>query len=212
MTLPFTREAFLDVFGAYNTSLWPAAAALWAVSLTVVVLALRRPGPAADRRLTLLLVAHWIWAALAYHAAFFTVINPAAWIFSAMFLTQAALFAWFGLRGSLRFDRRQSWQTVVATVLVAYAFLYPGIVMLGGLTPPRAPTFGVPCPTTLLTAGLLMMASRPASALLAIPLAWMVIAGSAAWMLGVHADFALWPSAILLIGARMTRRYDAALA
>ena len=29
MGLPFSRDQFLDVFAAYNTALWPAAAILW---------------------------------------------------------------------------------------------------------------------------------------------------------------------------------------
>ena len=40
---------------------------------------------------------HWAWSALAYHAAFFTRINPAAWLFAALFLVQATAFFWSGV-------------------------------------------------------------------------------------------------------------------
>jgi hypothetical protein len=43
-----------------------------------------------EQRFIATLVLHWTWAALAY-AAFFSKINPAAWLFSVLFLTQAGL-------------------------------------------------------------------------------------------------------------------------
>jgi hypothetical protein len=39
--LPFSRDAFLDVFGVYNTLLWPIAAALWIATLLAFVACLR---------------------------------------------------------------------------------------------------------------------------------------------------------------------------
>ena len=55
--------------------------------------------------------AHWIWSALAYHAAFFTRINPAAWVFAALFLLLRAFF-W---RGSCKDDRSPLAQRVGAS-------------------------------------------------------------------------------------------------
>ena len=68
MQLPFTREQFFDLFAVYNEALWPAAVALWTASALIVALRLsaRRPH---DRWISALLVLHWAWSALAYHAA-----------------------------------------------------------------------------------------------------------------------------------------------
>src|ERR1044071_1024050 len=108
--LPFTRDEFFDLFVRYNTLLWPAAAALWAVSALVSawLLSGRR---LAGNWIGGLLALHWIWSAVAYHIAFFTRINPAAWLFAAMFLAQAALFLWHGVvRGDLSICmRRTAW-------------------------------------------------------------------------------------------------------
>jgi Family of unknown function (DUF6064) len=96
MQLPFTREQFFDLFDAYNGALWPALVALWIASVAASALLLssrRLP----DRWISGLLAAHWTWSALAYHLAFFTRINPAAWVFAAMFLLQAGVFVWFGV-------------------------------------------------------------------------------------------------------------------
>jgi len=63
---------------------------------------------------------------------------------------------------------------------------------------PRIPTFGVPCPTTLLTIGLLLMAIRIRLSLLIIPWLWAVIGGAAA-LLRVIPDFALIAAAVLVL-------------
>ena len=78
MPLPFTREQFFDLFAAYNGTFWPALVALWVTSVVASALlcSSRRPP---DRWISGLLAVHWIWSALAYHVAFFSRINPAAW-------------------------------------------------------------------------------------------------------------------------------------
>jgi hypothetical protein len=98
--LPFTREQFFDLFAAYNAAVWPALAVLWIASAVVSVLLLssRRPP---DRWISALLAAHWIWSAVAYHAVFFTRINPAAWLFARQprcALRRPPLFFWCGSR------------------------------------------------------------------------------------------------------------------
>ena len=90
MPLPFTREQFFDLFVAYNQALWPAVVALWVASTAVVALRLSARHQH-DRWVSALLVGHWAWSALAYHLAFFTRINPAAWLFAALFLGEAVL-------------------------------------------------------------------------------------------------------------------------
>ena len=37
MALPFSHEAFLDVFGAYNTALWLAVCVLWVATAGVAL-------------------------------------------------------------------------------------------------------------------------------------------------------------------------------
>jgi len=84
MRLPFSESAFLDVFAAYNRALWPAGPALGVATLGVAIGLARGRGGA--RVMAALLVAHWAWSGIAYHAAFFARINPAARLFSAMFV------------------------------------------------------------------------------------------------------------------------------
>ena len=208
MQLPFTREQFFDLFAAYNAALWPALAALWTASAVVSVLLLSSGRPH-DRWISALLAAHWVWSAVAYHAVFFTRINPAAWMFAALFLVQAALLFRLGVvQGHVSFARRRGAWTVVAWFLVAYSLLYPAINAAQHGTWSRIPTFGVPCPTTIFTAGLLLLAKEASWRLSLVPVIWSVIGGSAAFLLGVRADYAL-PAAGLALAIDAIRRRHA---
>ena len=191
MQLPFTKEQFFDLLAVYNMRLWPALIALWIASVLVSVLLLssRRPP---DRWVNALLAAHWAWSGLAYHAGFFTRINQAAWVFAALFLLQAAVFFWAGVvRGRLSFAPRPNAWAPVAWGLVAYSLVYPAINAAQHLSVSRIPAFGVPCPTMIFTAGLLMLATPRSWRLSIVPVIWSLIGGSAAFLLGVHADYGL---------------------
>ena len=84
----------------------------------------------------------------------------------------------------------------IAAGLVGYALLYPFLVIVSGHDFPRAPLFGVPCPLTLFTSGVLLAAeARPARWLFVVPIAWSIIGGSAAMLLGVTPDLALFGAA-----------------
>jgi hypothetical protein len=178
---------------------WPGALILRVLSLAAIVLFVRRRR-SADRMLCVLLAAHWAWSGIAYHAVFFTRINPAAWLFAGLFVTQAWLFVWFAIRGGrVRFSVGRSARHAAAAVLIAYSFAYPILNLALGLEYPRIPLFGVPCPTTLFTAGLLLAAQRPPWTLLVAPVVWSLIAMSAAVLFDVRADFMLLPAAVLLV-------------
>lgn len=199
MELPFTPTQFVDVFAAYNARMWSAALALWVLSLVVLVAAFRGDEPR-HRTLSALLAVHWAWSALAYHAAFFTSINPAAWIFAVAFLVQAAGFVWAGvIRGRLAFTSGWSLRHALAGALVTYAFAYPLVTLAEGLTFPRMPTFGLPCPTTIMTAGLLLTARAPSWGIALIPVLWSLVGGSAALLLNVKSDVVLLVTAALLV-------------
>jgi len=191
MPLPFTRAQFFDLFAAYNEALWPAVVALWTASAVVVALRLSARH-SRDRWISALLVGHWAWCALAYHVAFFTRINPAAWLFAALFLGQAVLFFRVGIvQRRLSFAPWGNAWAPLAWALIAYSLAYPAINAIDHLSLLRIPTFGVPCPTTIFTAGVLMLATPRSLGLSTIPVIWSAIGGSAAFLLGVHADLAL---------------------
>lgn len=192
MQLPFSRAEFLDTFGSYNLAWWPGALLLWLLSLIALLMAYRRSGGAA-LVLSAVLGLQWAWTGAVYHLGIFRQINPAATVFGFLFLAQAVLFLRLGIFGPpLAFDpSRWPWGRL-GGALMAYALLYPVIGILGGLRYPVLPTFGVPCPTTILTAGALLTVPRRAARLPSIvPVVWTAIGGSAAFLLRMWADLML---------------------
>jgi hypothetical protein len=200
MQLPFTHDQFLDVFGAYNTALWPAAVTLWLATIGVIALFYER-GAVATRWVAGLLAVHWAWSGIAYHLVYFRMINPAALLFGALCVVQSAGFAWHAARATaLRFTPAASGWAAVGGALTMYALAYPLLGLVFGLTFPRLPLFGVPCPTTILTVGFLLCASpRTARWLALIPVLWAAIGGSAAFVFGILADYALLGAGVLLV-------------
>jgi hypothetical protein len=109
-----------------------------------------------------------------------------------LFLVQAALFVWVGIvQRRLSFVPTRNGWALMAWLLVAYSLVYPAINAVQHLTVSRIPTFGVPCPTTIFTAGFLMLAAPGGWPLAIIPVIWSLVGGSAAALLDVRADYAL---------------------
>ena len=206
MSLPFTPEQFLGVFAEYNDALWPAVFALWLACLGVLVAAWWKPTDY-GRAVTYLLVALWGWNALAYHVWFFTRINPAAWLFGAAFVLQAVFFLRVGARTRIEYLSSNRVIARVGASLAVYALAYPFVTIAFGHRYPAAPTFGVPCPTVILTIGLLLTARGGIPPILAIvPVLWGFIGGSAAVLMDVRADYVLLGAGILMALAVMTSR------
>ena len=206
MEFPFTREEFFEVFARYNLALWPAALGLW-VATGVLVLRFWN-GRVSPSTMSRLLAFHWAWSGVAYHAAFFTRVNPAAWLFAVLFLLQAWLFmrarALPDLPRSTRFTPRQA----AGSALIIYALAYPVLNWMQGYAFPRIATFGVPCPTTILSAGLLLSHYRTIPwSLAAIPVGWSIVGGSGAWLFTVHADWILPVAGLWLAVHAARQRY-----
>ncbi len=197
MTLPFTHDAFLDVFGRYNTSLWPAVVGLW-VATAVVVVNWLRTGRLSGRTMFALLAVHWGWSAVAYHWLFFRSINPAATGFALMFGLQAGVFAWLAFSDRGAALNSGSIRGIVGAGLVVYGLIYPFAGLVFGLRYPRLPLFAVPCPTALITAGLLLTSVNVPRFVNLLPLVWMAVGSSAAFALGIRADWVLAAAGVLL--------------
>jgi Na+/H+ antiporter NhaD/arsenite permease-like protein len=80
MALPFTADQFFAVFASYNHAVWPAQCALLLLALIAVVLLLR-PGAQSGVIVSTILAVLWAWIGIVYHLAFFSRINPAAYVF-----------------------------------------------------------------------------------------------------------------------------------
>lgn len=202
MPLPFSVEQFLGVFRAYNLAIWPAQIMLYLVGVALVLLAVRCAG-----RWPILggLALLWAWMGVAYHLAFFAEINPAAWLFGAVFLVQAGVWPiWAWRVPTLIFRAANRNRKIVGWTLVAYAFLgYPMLNVVLGHGYPMMPTFGAPCPTTIATLGLLTWAvPSPPWYVWVVPILWTLIGTSAAFTLGIYEDLGLLAAAVAAIAVQ----------
>jgi hypothetical protein len=202
--LPFTHDQFLDLFGDYTRALWPFLLVLW-LATAWILWQLFRNSLRSPAVVPWLLAIHWAWSGAVYQLIYFRRINPAATLFGAAFLTQALLLLWRGVfQSRLTFSKPSRW-SAVGWGLILYSMLYPAVGLLLGLRPPRWPSFGVPCPTTVLTAGLLLLGPRREARLLgSIPVLWAAVGSFAAFALGIRADVALGVAGVLLLAYMLT--------
>lgn len=191
--LPFTPEQFFAVFEQYNTAVWPAQVVLYLLALAVIA-AVGGGRRGCRAWVMAVLGVQWLWTGLVYHLVFFTRINAAAWVFGALFILEGVLLGWYACRlHQVEVARPRGWRGWLGAALIAYAVvIYPLLGLAAGEGPPRLPVLGLPCPTTIMTLGLAFwLAPHFPRSLLAVPLLWAAIGGSATFALGVHQDLGL---------------------
>ena len=202
MALPFTVEQFYGAFRDYNAAVWPAQWLLVALAL-VAVGAVLRPQPWSGVVVSAILGVLWAWIALIYHLAFFARISPAAYGFAAVSVVGAVVFIWQGvIRRRLSFRWVPGLNAMAGVVLIAFALVvYPVWSAYAGHPYPATPTFGLPCPTTIFTIGLLCFGVPPMPrSPLIVPLLWCLVGAQAAFLLGVQPDLGLIAAAVVGVG------------
>jgi Family of unknown function (DUF6064) len=199
MGIPFSIEQFFSVFAQYNESVWPMQVILNLLAVAVIVL-LYRARPLESRVLSGVLSFLWGWMAIAYHFAFFTAINSAAWLFGAVFIAGALWFGWIGvIRSNLHFSVGGGIRGWAGGFLIGFALIvYPLLGYAMGHHYPAVPTFGLPCPTTILTIGVLLFVATPVPRpVFIVPLVWAAVGSMAAFQLGVLQDLGLLVAGIV---------------
>lgn len=209
MNLPFTPEQFLSVFQQYNLTVWPAQVVLNLAALAAIAFTVR-PSSSSSRVIAGILTFLWLWTGLAYHIAFFAPINPAAKLFGAFNVLQGMVFLMYGVvRDKLCFGFRPDVRGIVGALLILYALvIYPVLGHSFGHAYPSSPTFGLPCPTTIFTFGILLWTVRKVpKVILAIPFLWSLIGFSAALTMGIYEDIGLLVSGVFATALIMTRPF-----
>lgn len=201
MQLPFTIAQFFEVMSQYNRAVWPMQYGLYFSALLAVALLVWRRDYS-DRVISVILSLLWLWTGIAYHLMFFTSINPAAFIFAAIYLAGAAAFFRAGmLKKQMRFNSTDPFRRVTGIILLIYSLLiYPLLSTFLGHAYPYMPTFGLPCPTTIFSVGMLCFLARPYPRyILLAPLAWSAIGTQAAFLFGVYQDLGLLVAGLVAV-------------
>jgi len=199
MRLPFTAEQFFAVFRDYNDAVWPAQVVLVGLAAAAFFLIFVSRSWASIA-ISLTLAFFWAWLALTYHLLFFARINLLAYAFSGLSFIGAFIFLWQGvIRHRLRFAWRADARSSIGVALVVFALLvYPAWSLSAGHRYPAQPTFGLPCPTTIFTVGLLafLVPPYPRSPFI-VPVLWSAIGTQAAFLLDVPQDLSLIAAAVV---------------
>lgn len=211
--IPFTTAEFLRVFEQYNSAVWPGQVVIYLIGLAAIILAFTRRA-VASKLISLILSLLWLWMGVVYHLIFFSEINKAARLFGALFIVQSLIFMIAGvLHSNLSFKFRSDAHGLIGALLITYALIvYPMIGVTVGHTYPAAPTFGVPCPTTIFTFGLLLGAGINIRwYVLLIPILWSLMGLWAASSLGMYEDIGLAVAGFTAALTMLQHRQDRAV-
>jgi hypothetical protein len=206
--LPFSRGEFFAVFEIYNSAIWPAQLAAYILGAAALLLLLRS-NTATGRMISLILGIMWLWTGIFYHWIEFSRINEMAYVFGSVFVTQGASFIVYGtIQGRIKFTFRNDLAGWTGFAFIAYSMvLYPFIGRLAGESWMQIPEFGTaPCPVTIFTFGMLLFATPLFSRwMLAIPFAWSIIGGSAAFLLNIPQDWVLLAGGLVAFALSFSR-------
>ena len=106
------------------------------------------------------------------------------------------------VRRRLTFVFAKNLRTALGVSLIAFALVvYPVWATLAGHGYPELPTFGLPCPTTIFTIGVLAVAySADLRSVLAAPILWSFVGSQAAFLFNVKPDLGLLVAGVVAIG------------
>src|SRR4051812_45163611 len=122
--LPFTPEQFLALFVEYNEAIWPMQVGGYLLGCIAIALLLWQPSNA-DRLISGIVAAMWLWTGVVYHAMYFATINNAAYLFAAMFVMQGAYMIYSGvLHHQVQFRFRAGLPAWTGAALIAYAAVF----------------------------------------------------------------------------------------
>jgi len=197
MKMPFTVEQFFEVFGKYNSGIFPVQIIFYLLALAVIYFLIKKKEYSVF--FSSVLAFFWIWMGIVYHMIFFSKINPAAYIFGTLFILQGIVFVYSGvIKKDLVFSFRSDVYAAAGWIIIVYGMaIYPLLGYFAGHHYPMAPEFSAPCPTTIFTFGILLFTSKISRWIIVIPLVWAVIGFFAALNLNVPQDYGLLISGII---------------
>lgn len=208
MKFPFTTEQFIHVFNLYNSSVWPMQIIFYLLAAVVIYFTLK-PNSNSGIIAGTILGFFWIWMGVVYHVMFFSAINKAAIVFGIFFIIQGIMIFYATLQKKIIPVFKLDLKTFLGIAVIVYGIIvYPILSSILGHGYPNGPTFGVPCPTTIFTFGVLLLIRNFSKHLLVIPALWAFIALNAALSFGIYEDFGLIAACVLTIGVTVVGKRD----
>lgn len=207
--LPFSSDQFISVFQMYNLSVWPMQILFYILAIYIIYLIFKN-SKNSSKIISLILFFFWLWIGVVYHLIYFIKINPAAKIFGIVFIIQALLFFIFGvIKNKIKYTFSKNIYSYLGIIFIFTALLfYPLVGLLLGHTYPNSPTFGLPCPTTIFTFGVLLLAQKLPKSIVIIPFMWSIVGFSASFAIGMKEDIILLITGIISALFIFFRKFD----
>lgn len=207
MKPPFTLEQFLKVFKNYNVDVFPLQILFYILGFVIIYFTIK-PNQKSDKIISILLAFLWFWMGIVYHSIFFSTINEIAYIFGGLFIIQGVIFIVFGtFYNKFSFHLKKDIYGATGMILILFSLIiYPFLGYLLGHVYPISPTFGLPCPTTIFTFGILLLNQKKCPIwVLIIPFIWSIIGFTAVFQFGVLEDSGLIMASLISLALLIYR-------
>ncbi|SDM90723.1 hypothetical protein SAMN05421813_12822 [Daejeonella rubra] len=210
MKIPFTTEHFFEIFEKYNLEIFPVQLIILILGILSAII-LHSKIKSKNKLIGGFLGALWLWIGIAYHFAYFTEINKTAYVFGGLFVVQGLIFLIETFyRKKFEFEYNGKIMDHIAYFFIIFGIvLYPILIYVleGSLI--RTITIGLPCPSTILTFGFLILTKPKFSKyIVIIPALWTIVGTSAAFNFGVYPDYFMPVSALTSIVYLIARKKE----
>ena len=168
----FDLQEFLSLLERYNLDIWPLQIIAYLLGLLVVLLLFWK-SKASNKLILIILSFFWLWTGIVFCTIYWASINEFSYSYSILFIIQGILFLYAVIGSKIAMHFSTKFKSVLGLVFIIYAIA--GYQVLGyfmGHEYPKFFAFGmVPCPTTIFTIGLFLLAkNRIPTYLIIIPL------------------------------------------
>jgi len=178
MNLSVDLDQTLSVFATYNLAIWPMQVFAYLAGLVALYSATKQ-SRFSNNIASGILSFFWMWTGAVFCIFFWAPAYPAAYAFGVLFVTQSVVFLLNAIKPTLSFKSQRNTFALIGWLFIAYAMVgYPLVGHFLGRVYPRWLPFGlVPCPTAVITLGLLMLTDKKVPRyVLVIPAIWSVCA------------------------------------
>ncbi len=198
----FDLQEFLQVLESYNQDIWPLQVLAYFLGVIVLYHTFKK-GMLSYKFVLVILSIFWIWTGLVFSGFYWAPSYEFAYSFTALFIIQGILFLIALPNSNFSVQFKPNLSSILGLFFIFYAMFGYQILgyFIGHVYPIFFPFGLVPCPTTIFTIGLFLMADRKIPVYLVIIPLLATSAGIVAVSNGIWEDIGLIVAGI--VGAPM---------
>jgi hypothetical protein len=159
--LSFNLKDFLMVLEGYNLAIWPLQIFAFLCGLLTLFFAIKKI-KSSNRIILAILSFFWLWNGIVFCPIFWAPTYKFAYLFAGFCIIQGLLFLTGIFKSNISIHFKANLRSIIGLLFIAYAMLGYQLFgyFLGHIYPSYFPFGLVPCPTTIFTFGILLMADK----------------------------------------------------